>query len=871
MPTENHRKQTDSESSSQERKLAAILFADIQGYTSLMQSNEQLALSSLQKFKTQLDIQVPQHQGNIINFYGDGCLAIFNSSVDATACAKSLQEVFQTEPKVPVRIGLHAGDVVLRDDNVFGDAVNIASRIESMGVAGSVLLSSTIRNQIKNQEAFDVSPLGKFKFKNVEGEMTVYALTNEGLNIPDKKDIAAAQKATQQKQNRKWLLPAVLIGLVVLVLGGYQLFYNVPASSNTSVEENMMAVFPFEVNGNADIEYLGAGMVDLISTQLDEIPQIKSVDPNRIFNQLGEETSISRKLDKATELALSMGANKFILGSITQFGETLQFSATKYNSSDGQRLDKLNIKQNSNTPITQTVDELIQKLVANEMEGTGQKMESLAAMTSTNLESMKAYLKGEQAFRRADYNVAYELFMEATSLDSTFALAWMRVSDAAVWNLQISGAQARRQWGKYRHTMPKKWQDYYEARQLYSNADRKAVEVYEKLINAYGEDYAFVNGLGEFLYHFNPVYGKSQLEAKPYLEKALELDENNLEVLYHLSDIAIVEKDEERLKQLAKKVDPDSQMYPKMQLSLLHFKDTITDEEVKAIVNHPEFFQESALSASTINKDGVINFDLLDKVLKFYDNEEFKLLLKQFKEGYYGQEKSSFETAKQLNSVKDYFPFPYEQYNRTLPASFMADPAFAPHQEQYAELLKQCEKQDTPWDMYAAIKYAMVLDRKQEIPELYARLKSMGTTPRRSNMVKYYDFSIQAFETSLAGDDDKTLALIDSTFNYNFGWWEIQFSRIDKSIMAANIYAKRGEYEKAINHLEFYIAGALMGEYIAYNDYKLSDWYEQMGDRDKALNRCNIFLEAHQNCDEKYLPWVEEVKQRRDRLMAKEL
>ena len=136
-------------STSNNLKLAAILLADIVGYTALMQADEKAALQSLDKFKSVLETLVPLHKGEIIQFYGDGCLAIFNSSVDAMACAKQLQENFQTVPKVPVRIGLHAGDVVLKDDNVFGDAVNIASRVESMGIPGAILLSSNVRNQIK--------------------------------------------------------------------------------------------------------------------------------------------------------------------------------------------------------------------------------------------------------------------------------------------------------------------------------------------------------------------------------------------------------------------------------------------------------------------------------------------------------------------------------------------------------------------------------------------------------------------------------------------------------------------------------------------------------------------------------------------------
>ena len=165
----------------QQRKLAAILFADIVGYTALMQSNEQHALSHLQKFKAELEQLVPTNKGEIIQFYGDGCLATFHSSLDAVACAKKLQTQFQSQPIVPVRIGVHSGDVVFKEGNVFGDAVNITSRIEAMGVPGAVLLSNRVRNHIKNKPGFQLTELGAFQFKNVADPMSIFALQGEWI------------------------------------------------------------------------------------------------------------------------------------------------------------------------------------------------------------------------------------------------------------------------------------------------------------------------------------------------------------------------------------------------------------------------------------------------------------------------------------------------------------------------------------------------------------------------------------------------------------------------------------------------------------------------------------------------------------------
>ena len=141
----------------QNRKLAAVLFADIVGYTALMQKDEKEARRILDKFKDTLNEKVAEFNGHIVNDLGDGCLCTFGSAVDAVKCAMLSQQLFQTEPVSPVRMGLHSGDVFIKDGNVYGDSVNIASRIESLGVAGSVLVIgvanlfatfSTMKNQI---------------------------------------------------------------------------------------------------------------------------------------------------------------------------------------------------------------------------------------------------------------------------------------------------------------------------------------------------------------------------------------------------------------------------------------------------------------------------------------------------------------------------------------------------------------------------------------------------------------------------------------------------------------------------------------------------------------------------------------------------
>lgn len=212
------------------RKITVILFVDMVGYTALMHSDEQGALSSLDKFKKTLETNVPAFKGEIIQYYGDGCLVLFNSSVDATACAKHMQEIFRAEPEVPVRMGLHAGEVVLRDDNVFGDAVNIASRIESMGVPGSVLFSGAVSDQIRNQQMFAIRSLGTFEFKNVARPIELLALADDGLVVPEREEMQGKLKRKTAPAGggffyRLWKkkIPQVLAVYLAVAWLGFQL------------------------------------------------------------------------------------------------------------------------------------------------------------------------------------------------------------------------------------------------------------------------------------------------------------------------------------------------------------------------------------------------------------------------------------------------------------------------------------------------------------------------------------------------------------------------------------------------------------------------------------------------------------------------
>jgi predicted ATPase/class 3 adenylate cyclase len=168
-----------------ERRLLAIMFTDMVGFTALMQKDETLGLQKRKRHRQVFEEEHAKFNGEIIQYFGDGTLSVFSNSVHAVACAIKIQKALKTPIEVPLRIGIHTGNVVIEKDGIVGDAVNIASRIESFANVGGVLISDAIHDQIKNQVQWDFVHLGKFSLKNVDRPFEIYAIATEDLVVPD--------------------------------------------------------------------------------------------------------------------------------------------------------------------------------------------------------------------------------------------------------------------------------------------------------------------------------------------------------------------------------------------------------------------------------------------------------------------------------------------------------------------------------------------------------------------------------------------------------------------------------------------------------------------------------------------------------------
>ncbi len=195
-----------------ERRLAAVMFTDVVGYTAIMQRDEKAARTVRLRHRRVLEQALGAHGGELLQYLGDGSLTVFFSAVEAVYAAIQVQKDLQEDPAVPLRIGIHVGEISYDSQGVYGDSVNIASRVQQLGKAGSVLISEKAQDEIKNQPGLASTSLGRFELKNVEHPLGVYAVVAEGLVVPTRRELLG--------RRRRWLgaTAAVLSVAAVAVL-----------------------------------------------------------------------------------------------------------------------------------------------------------------------------------------------------------------------------------------------------------------------------------------------------------------------------------------------------------------------------------------------------------------------------------------------------------------------------------------------------------------------------------------------------------------------------------------------------------------------------------------------------------------------------
>lgn len=405
----------------QNRQLAAILFTDIVGYTAMMQVDEQKAVAVTNHYITVLNQSVEKHHGKVLNDYGDGSLCTFPSVTDALYCAIEIQQQLQAEPKVPLRIGLHSGEVFFEGNKVMGDSVNVASRIQSLGQANTILFSKEIGDKIKNQIYFKCISLGKFEFKNVDEPIEIFALANEGLIIPSKEHMSGKLKEIQNKSSRRnWIFTAAMVILLVAAFFIYKYFYSTPGFNG----EKSIAVLPFDNYVKGDIEeYINDGITQDIINNLSKISSLQKVigwfsvreykNTKKRYKQIAEELSVS----------------SILMGNIQRQGDKIKVFAELLDVSTGKQLwFKKNIYDSKDLLSIQTnvASEIANALQANL---TPEEKKGISKHYTENVNAYKLYLKGRSFSDDGNTDSAIVYYKMAKDLEPDYALAYAGLAD----------------------------------------------------------------------------------------------------------------------------------------------------------------------------------------------------------------------------------------------------------------------------------------------------------------------------------------------------------------------------------------------------------------------------------------------------------
>jgi adenylate cyclase len=373
-----------------ERRLTAILAADVVGYSRLMSADEAGTLATLRTLRKELaDPKINQHNGRIVKLTGDGMLVEFPSVVSALACAVDIQSAMRarnavaSDPRVEFRIGVNLGDIIVEDGDIFGDGVNVAARLESIAPVGGIAVSQSVRDHVGKRLDLTFEDMGERRLKNIEAPVRVYSISLDH--------------------------PAAEAGL-----------------SSSPEERPSIAVLPFiNMSGDPEQEYFSDGITEDIITDLSKVSGLFVIARNTVFTYKGKTVEVP-------EVAKRLGVNFVLEGSVRKAGSRVRVTGQLINGGHGghvwaDRYDR------DLTDIFAIQDEITHAIVEQlKVKLLPQEKKSIGQTPTGNVEAYTYYLRGRQFFHRHSksyYQSARRMFAKAAELDSAYARAYAGIAD----------------------------------------------------------------------------------------------------------------------------------------------------------------------------------------------------------------------------------------------------------------------------------------------------------------------------------------------------------------------------------------------------------------------------------------------------------
>jgi adenylate cyclase len=379
----------------EQRKLSAIMFTDIVGYSALSEKNEALSLELLEEHRQILRSIFPKYNAREIKTIGDAFHIEFSSAIEAVNCAIEIQKTITKrnlsvppEKNIQIRIGINVGDVVYKDGDTFGDGVNIAARIEPLAEPGGVCISERVYDDIRSKPEIKTLFLGEKNLKNISHPIKLYAITSEGLPAPQ---------------------------------------ITTSTSGKTQIEKDSIAVLPFKnMSDSKENEYFSDGMTESIITDLAKLQGLLVIARNSVFQYKDKSVDIK-------QVGKELNVRYVLEGSVQRFGDALRINVQLIDASNSYHLwaDRFDRKA---TDLFSVQDEISKNIVAAlKLKLTSGEEQQLSKRPTKNIEAYDFYLRGLYHFNkqtRTDNDIAINMFEKAVNIDPEFALAYAELGKA---------------------------------------------------------------------------------------------------------------------------------------------------------------------------------------------------------------------------------------------------------------------------------------------------------------------------------------------------------------------------------------------------------------------------------------------------------
>jgi adenylate cyclase len=421
-------------SQSYKRKLAAILSADVKGYSRLMSEDEAHTIGTLTEYRELMSILIRKHRGRVVDSPGDNLLAEFASVIDAVQCALEIQSELKARNadlpesrRMEFRIGVNLGDVVEEGERIYGDGVNIAARIESLAEAGGICISGTVFEQVWNKLPVGYEYLGEQSVKNIPKPVPVYSIVLGP-------DAAGKVIGVESKRSRRWQLAAVaavvaIVGIATATIWNYYFRSTLPHEKVASkakpaiplADRASIAVLPFKnLSGDQEQEYFSDGITNDIITDLSKFRELLVIASNTIFTYKSKPVKIK-------DVSRELGVQYVLEGSVQKAGDKVRINAQLIDAGTEHHLwaERYDRGLKDLFAVQQEIVQTIVTTLAIKVDAA----ERARAMRK-DTDSLEAYdyaLRGKEFILRETRSAnikAKEMFKKAIELDSRYALAY---------------------------------------------------------------------------------------------------------------------------------------------------------------------------------------------------------------------------------------------------------------------------------------------------------------------------------------------------------------------------------------------------------------------------------------------------------------